>query len=224
MVTRGSASWVVEGGIIEIQTRASAERIRTLRADEGISNFNPPEEEKEILAGISTGLNGNVTVAIQDDALVGYVVVEKPDPRTRWGEAKLEALHELEVVEVSRNHRKQGLARKMLELIFSDPSMERLIVLATEYVWHWDLAGSGLGKAAYRQMMQGLFASVGFEETETDEPNIRAEPENLLMVRRGSHVSKEEWLAFERLLETSDDKKPVGPVVRGRHKEFRPEG
>lgn len=175
MVTRGSASWVVEGKIIEIQTRASAERIRTLRADEGIANFNPPEEEKEILAGISTGLNGNVTVAIQDGALVGYVVVEKPDPRTRWGEAKLEALHELEVVEVSRNHRKQGLARKMLELIFSDSSMERLIVLATEYLWHWDLAGSGLGKAAYRQMMRSLSPpSVSRKRRPTSEHLCRA--------------------------------------------------
>lgn len=224
VVTRGSASWVTEGGTIEIQTRASAGVIRALRADEGIENFNPPEEEKEVLAGIATGLNANVTVAIHDGTLVGYVVVEKPDPRIRWGQAKIEALHELEVVEVSQNHRKQGLARKMLDLIFSDPAMERLIVVATEYVWHWDLAGSKLSKVAYGRMMRGLFASVGFEEMETDEPNIRAEPENLLMVRRGSQVPQEVWLAFERLLETPGEARPVGPVARGRHKEFRPEG
>lgn len=224
MVTRSKASWVVEGGTVDITTRANAGEIRALRADEGISNFNPPEEEREILAGISAGLNANVTVAVQEGALVGYVVVEKPDPRTRWGQAEIKTLYELEVIEVSHDHRKQGLARKMLDLIFSDPEMENLIVVATEYVWHWDLAGSGLSKEAYRRMMRGLFASAGFEETETDEPNIRAEPENLLMARRGSRVPRKAWLAFEGLLEKHGEQRLVGPVARGRHKEFRPEG
>lgn len=224
VVTRSSASWVVEEGNIEIKTRASAGAIRALRADEGIANFNPPEEEKELLAGIATGMNANVTVAIHDGSLVGYAVVEKPDPRIRWGQSEIESLYELEVVEVSRNHRKQGLGRKMLELIFSDPSMERLIVVATEYVWHWDLVGSGLDKDAYRRMMRGLFSSVGFEVTQTDEPNISAEPENLLMVRRGSRVSRKVWLTFESLLETPEERRLVGPVARGRHKQFRREG
>jgi hypothetical protein len=43
-----------------------------------------------------------------------------------------------------------------------------------------------MGREAYRQMMLRLFGAYGFESYITDEPNIRYDRSNLLLVRVGS--------------------------------------
>ncbi len=221
VITQRSMSWTAWGDTNSIRTHANAEEICALRISEGIKNFHPPEQEGKILAEIASNLNANVTIAFHGEFLIGYAAIEKSDPRIRWGKSSIQSLYELEALEVSRSYRNRRLARNMLELAFSDPWVEDLIVLSTEYTWHWDLEDTALDNTSYRRMLRDLFVSVGFRELETDEPNILSEPENLFMVRRGSAVPLGDWLAFERHL-TSGAEEPqhTGSIVRGRHKEF----
>jgi acetoin utilization protein AcuA len=53
----------------------------------------------------------------------------------------------------------------------------------------------------YRQMMANLFEPFGFQEYQTNEPNICLRPENIFMARIGKRVPKEvqnqfKWLRF----------------------------
>jgi acetoin utilization protein AcuA len=51
----------------------------------------------------------------------------------------------------------------------------------------------------YRQMMMRLFEPFGFQEYNTNEPNICLKSENIFMARTGSNVSQETRQAFKWL-------------------------
>jgi acetoin utilization protein AcuA len=75
------------------------------------------------------------------------------------------------------------------------------VVVVTGYSWSWDLAGSGLDAAGYRRMMVRLFASRGFAEHATNEPNLCLKPENLFLARIGAELpaaarQRFKWLCY----------------------------
>ena len=72
-----------------------------------------------------------------------------------------------------------------MDRAFSTPDFDTAVVYAQGLTWCWDLPGSGLSMADYRQMMLRLFGASGFEPYVTDEPNIRYDRANLLLVRIG---------------------------------------
>ena len=69
--------------------------------------------------------------------------------------------------------------------------------------WHWDMEGLGLTMYQYREMMARLFATHGFTEYLTTEPNIRMSPANIFVARIGKHVDRDILNTFfERLLQS----------------------
>lgn len=154
------------------------------------------------------GGHGRLVVACAGKNVVGYAVITRPDPQERWGEPSAPELWELGFIEVARGWRQRGIGRKLLVGCFADGVLDNRIVLATAYVWHWDLKGTGLTKDAYRDVVLRCFGSVGFESVDTDEPNVSEDSANTLLVRIGPWVNpgvREEFLA---LLNPNQDKVP----------------
>jgi len=210
-------------GTIKVQMHAPAELIESLVPDPGIQVFYPPARMQCILARIARSINGAALVAYHmvDRLLVGYMAFHPPDTRIRWGRPRIPNLWELEVIEVSSSWRSLGIARHMLDTAFHTHFFDEKIVISTEYAWHWDLKGTGLTKDQYRLMLHTLFERVGFQELETDEPNITADPANIFMVRIGGATSAELVRQFTALLKT-DNPVRYTVTVQGAYKRFKP--
>jgi len=108
---------------------------------------------------------------------------------------------EVKAVEVSRRWRNGGLAKGILASLLSDPDIEAKIIYMVGYSWTWDLDGSDLTALEYRNMLIRLFTEFGFQEYQTNEPNICLKPENLFMGRIGNAISEKlqkdfKWLRF----------------------------
>jgi hypothetical protein len=56
--------------------------------------------------------------------------------------------------------------------------------------WHWDTEGLGLNSYRYRELIARLFASQGFVEYPTTEPNVKLEPANIFLARVGKRVDQ----------------------------------
>ncbi|MEJ2037819.1 MAG: hypothetical protein P8X55_02655, partial [Desulfosarcinaceae bacterium] len=67
------------------------------------------------------------------------------------------------------------------------------------YMWTWDLDGTGLTAQQYRNILIRIFSAHGFQQYQTNEPNLCLKPENLFMGRVGSQVSEETRKAFKWL-------------------------
>ncbi|MBA3012503.1 MAG: N-acetyltransferase [Proteobacteria bacterium] len=148
---------------------------------------------------------GHVALAILNNTtIVGFSVLDYPDEKERWASLGGQIAMELKAVEVLRELRNNSLARLLLTHLFSDTQLEEKIVYLAAYSWTWDLAYSGLCVQSYRNMLICLYASFGFIEYTTNEPNICLKPENIFMVRMGKNVcqkirEKFKWLRFDIL-------------------------
>ena len=187
-----------EGELI-IQGPLPSSVLSALNMDPGLRAFRPPARQKEALIGISELELGRIVAAHRDGTLFGYVTFHPPDSFERWAHGPKEII-ELGAIEVAPCVRRFGVARRLLEVAFADPAMEKFLVLATEYYWHWDLEGSGLHVWEYREVMRKIMAHVGMVVKDTDEEEISSHPANMLMVRYGKEVPREAVLEFETLL------------------------
>ena len=153
-------------------------------------HYNPIISSKESLVRIAGEPDANVTLATTAAGdIVGFGILQYPEPDERWLRVGNRVMMELSVVEVSRDWRGGGLARKILEYALAHPLKEEKILYMVGYSWTWDIEGSGLPIMAYRDMMISLFSGFGFSLRQTNEPNIMMRPENMFMVRIGAHVT-----------------------------------
>lgn len=154
-------------------------------------HYSPIISSKKSLIKIASEPDANVTLATTPAGdIVGFGILQYPDPDERWVRVGERVMMELSVVEVSRAWRSGGLAKKILEFALDHPLKEEKILYMVGYSWTWDIAGSGLPIMGYRDMMIGLFAQFGFSLRQTNEPNIMMRPENMFMVKIGAHVSE----------------------------------
>lgn len=158
------------------------------RLAEGFPRFAQTAQGSLVLARSMEGL------------ILGYALIAKPDPEERWANPSAPGIWELGIIEVARGWRRRGIGRKLLQACFADGAFDDGIVLATAYAWHWDLQGSGLSKATYRDVLLRFFGSEHFKPLETDEPNIQEDPANLLLARIGPRVDREDLTQFLVLL------------------------
>ena len=93
-------------------------------------------------------------------------------------------------IEVSSNWRGLGIAKNLLAFALDLDALEDIILFAMGLSWHWDMEGLGLSVYRYRELIAWLFASQGFTEYPTTEPNVRMEPANVLLVRIGKRVDQ----------------------------------
>lgn len=157
--------------------------------------------KKETLEQNAKQADSNVTLAVADRSIVGFGVLNAPDPEDRWHALAKGLMMEVKVIEVARNWRSLKIAHHILELLLAFPEIESKIVYMVGYSWTWDLDGSQKSAQAYRNMMIRLFEPFGFQELQTNEPNICLKPENLFMARIGKEVNEDlktqfKWLRF----------------------------
>lgn len=189
-------------GRIAIRPNCPKELFSQLRMDEGLGRFSHYSsiiQNMEVFDKIVDKKDGRVTLALaKPNIIVGYVVAWYPGPDERWS-ALGELMYELAAVETSRNYRGLSLAPKLLGITLEEDFYEDKIAYMCGFSWHWDLEGSGLTAAQYRQKMMKLYARFGFREVYTNEPNIALREENIMMIRVGSRVSPEDQRRFRYL-------------------------
>jgi acetoin utilization protein AcuA len=144
----------------------------------------------------------SVVLAIADSKrIVGFGVLAYPDPEERWARLAPNLMIEVNAIEVSRAWRSKKVARGIIQMMNVHPKIEDKVAYFVGYSWTWDLDGNRMTAQQYRQMMAHLFEPFGFEEYQTNEPNICLKSENIFMARIGENVSKElqnqfKWLRF----------------------------
>lgn len=214
MPMAGQAVTRIKKNPVEILVDPSAEVIQqsAIARGLGILYRYHPEARQRLAAGFLRfvqSVEGRLVIARSKKRLiVGYAVIEKPDPLERWGDPGAPELWELAFIEVARGRRQRGIGQKLLRACFADGGFDDRIVLATLYAWDWDLKGTRLSKAAYRNILSRFLRSEGFEPFETDEPNIQEDPANRLLVRIGPRVDPGVYARFVALLHTGQGKFP----------------
>lgn len=186
-------------GTIIIEGPVKPEYLQKLEFHEDLKAFRPPNQQKEALVDIAKLDEGRIIIARNGNTVVGYVTYLYPDPLERWSEDFIDNMIELGAIEVVPSYRGTGTGKKLLEVSFMDEEMENYLVITTEYYWHWDLKGTGLSVWDYRQMMERLMKTVGFEYYATDDPEITSHPANCLMAREGKNVTLDTLERFDRL-------------------------
>ncbi len=186
-------------GVLELVPCCDSGRINTLSMDPDLRIFRPPDRQHQALVKIAASEDGCVSIARSENQLVAYAAFHRPDSFERMGTDTTGGIYELGAVEVTPARRSGHLARRLLELTFETGLFEDRVVIATLYYWHYDLEGSGLSIYRYRNLLERLYASVGFSVFTTDDPEIRGYPENALMARIGASAPQEVVQSFHNL-------------------------
>lgn len=185
-------------GMVFLRNHCPASLVESLEIDDGMRAFaRLPEREHSLLVKIAGREDARLTLAYTPACkIVGQVTVA---PADAWWSG-LESVYET-AIEVSSNWRRQRIAHRLLESAAEQEELESMILLAMGFSWHWDTDGLGLNSVRYRELIARLFASQGFVEYLTSEPNIRMDPMNIFLARIGRNVKQQTINAFlNRLL------------------------
>lgn len=190
---------------MEFKDRCGSELLAALVPAPGIgafSRYSPQAADRQHAALVKVaGLAyGRVLVAHLGDQLVAYLTFHPPEDSSRWASLPQGRILELGGIEVARGFRGMGLARRLMDQAFAPPDFDEVIVYAQAFTWCWDLEGTGMSMAEYRQMMLRLFGVYGFEPYVTDEPNIRYDRASVLLARLGPQRSPALVKQFRALL------------------------
>lgn len=185
-------------GEVFVEGPVAASDLEKMYLNSKLTNFRPPDRQKEALITISKMPEGMIYLARHGPEVIGYVTFHYPDKYSRW--SKHPRVLELGGIEVSPDWRNCGIGVALLKEAFSNPVMEDYIVVTIEFCWHWDLKSTRLAMFDYQRMLAKLFGVVGLEKRATDDPDILEHPANVLMVRHGKNVAKEDIMLFESML------------------------
>ena len=197
--------WETPVGRILIRSFCSRDEIRMCSFDSqfGIHpHYKSLYTRKETLEKIAGMPDANVVLALIDyQHIIGFGVLVHPEPDERWAELGPGIMIEIKAIEVCRDWRSTGVARGIVQLLLNHPRIEDMIAYMVGYSWTWDLDGALKTAQEYRTMLIRLFGPFGFQEYQTNEPNICLKPENIFMARIGNAISKEvqtqfKWLRF----------------------------
>jgi acetoin utilization protein AcuA len=193
-------TFVTGAGKLTLQTQCSPSLVESLRADEGLRAFaRLPEREHQLLIDIARNPDSILTLAYTDAGeIVGQVTLA---PCEEWWQG-IPNMREIGL-EVSYRWRRMSIAQQLLAFAFELDALEEIILLGMGLSWHWDIMRSGVHPFRYRELIAQTLQPHGFFEYQTSEPNIVAEPANILLARIGSHVDSENVNQFfHRLLDT----------------------
>ena len=190
---------------VEVKDRCTPETLAELAPAPGIgafSRYSPQAADRQHAALITVAslAYGRVLVAHRGRHLVAYLTFHPPEGECRWASLPRGKILELGGIEVARGFRSMGLARRLMDQAFAPPEFDDVIVYAQALTWCWDLEGSGMSLADYRQMMLRLFGVYGFESYLTDEPNIRYDHTSFLLARMGPKTPPALVKEFQALL------------------------
>jgi acetoin utilization protein AcuA len=190
---------------VEFEDRCTPEVLAEMVPAPGIgafSRYSPQAADRQHAALITVaGLAyGRVLVAHRGRQLVAYLTFHPPEGECRWASLPRGKILELGGIEVARGFRGMGLARRLMDKAFAPPDFDDVIVYAQALTWCWDIEGSGMSMADYRQMMLRLFGTYGFKSYATDEPNIQYDQTSFLLGRMGPRTPPALVEAFQALL------------------------
>jgi acetoin utilization protein AcuA len=192
-------------GELRIRSFCTPDEIRQLSFDHQFgthAHYRSLYTKRESLERKAEQPDTSVVLAIVDSKrIVGFGVLAYPDPEERWAQLEPNLMMEVNAIEVSREWRSKKVARGIVQMMNVHPKIEDKVAYFVGYSWTWDLDGNRMTAQQYRQMMAHLFEPFGFEEYQTNEPNICLKSENIFMARIGENVSKElqnqfKWLRF----------------------------
>jgi acetoin utilization protein AcuA len=192
-------------GELRIRSFCTPHEIRQLSFDHQFgthAHYRSLYTKRESLERKAEQPDTSVVLAIADSKrIVGFGVLAYPDPEERWARLAPNLMMEVNAIEVSREWRSKKVARGIVQMMNVHPKIEDKVAYFVGYSWTWDLDGNRMTAQQYRQMMAHLFEPFGFEEYQTNEPNICLKSENIFMARIGENVSKElqnqfKWLRF----------------------------
>jgi len=187
-----------KAGPLFLQDHCPAGVIERLSAESGLHAFaHLPEREYQLLLALAKRPDTKLTLAYTPGReIVGQVTLV---PAAGWWQ-DLECTYEMSL-EVSSSWRRLGIARQLVARALQDVGVEELIILGFGLHWHWDTEGLGLNPFRYRALLARAAAVYGFSEYLTSEPNISADPANILLARIGRGVNQKHFNHFvERLL------------------------
>jgi len=192
-------------GELRIRSFCTPDEIRQLSFDHQFgthAHYRSLYTKRESLERKAEQPDTSVVLAIADSKrIVGFGVLAYPDPEERWARLAPNLMMEVNAIEVSREWRAKIVAPGIFQMMNVHPKIEDKVAYFVGYSWTWDLDGNRMTAQQYRQMMAHLFEPFGFEEYQTNEPNICLKSENIFMARIGENVSKElqnqfKWLRF----------------------------
>jgi acetoin utilization deacetylase AcuC-like enzyme/GNAT superfamily N-acetyltransferase len=169
--------------------------VERLQVESGMCAFTRvPEREHQLLLTIAKSPDCALTLAhTPAGEIVGEVSLA---PGEEWFKGLVD-VYEV-AIEVSSHWRGLGLARALLAFALEFETREDVILFAMGLSWHWDMQGLSISEFQYRDLIARLFASQGFVEYTTTEPDIRSDPANILLVRIGKRVDPSLASRFHR--------------------------
>ncbi|GAC1386252.1 MAG: hypothetical protein NVSMB33_15850 [Ktedonobacteraceae bacterium] len=182
-----SKTLVTKAGSILLRDFCPPSLVERLTADSGLRAFaRLPEREHQLLIGIAKSPDCALTLAhTSTGEIVGEVTLAPGDV---WWEG-IDNIYEV-AIEVSSNWRGLDIARNLLAFALEIDTLEDMILFAIGLSWHWDTEGLNISPYRYRQLIAHLFATQGFVEYPTTEPNVSMEPANILLARVGNRVDQ----------------------------------
>ena len=192
-------------GDIRIHSFCRPEQIRQYSFDDQFQNhqhYKSLYTHRQSLETHAECADANVVLAVAEPKnIIGFGALAYPEPDERWAELGPKIMMEIKAIEVCRTWRSVGIAPRIMKMILAHPQIEDKIIYLVGYSWTWDLAGTDMNVRQYRQKLVDLFQSHGFQEYETNEPNVCLKPENFLMCRIGKNISQMikdrfKWLRF----------------------------
>jgi len=187
-------------GLLLLRNYCSASLVEGLRADAGLRAFaRRSEREHNLLLSIARQPENMLTLAYTATGkIVGQATIAPVD---NWWQ-DIGNSYEI-AVEVSTGWREMGIAHQLISFALEFEALEEYLILGLGLSWHWDMEGLGISRFRYREMIAQLFATHGFAEYLTSEPNIRMDPANILLARPGSRLEHESMNRFfQRLLQS----------------------
>jgi acetoin utilization protein AcuA len=197
--------WKTSRGDLTLRALCTPEEIRTYRFDPQFGTFARYKSlytRRDSLEKNASLKGANVVAALEAKRdIIGFGVLAYPDPSERWAKLGPDKMMEIKALEVCRRWRRVNIAKGILKMLLSCPDIEEKIVYLVGYSWTWDLDGTQMSVQQYRNVLVRLYEQFGFEEYQTNEPNICLKPENFFMGRIGKNVPPEritrfKWLRF----------------------------
>ena len=172
-------------GSVQLRDWASAAQVRQLRPDPGLDSFTGDAERQHTLLERLADLPSCVLKLAHtpDGTLVGYLTLARSEHR--W--SRLERVWEVGL-EISRDWRRLGLARALLDFSCRAEHADDLILVATYPGWRGEQSGEPA--RAYQDTLRRLFEGSGFEE-------LHSNTSDRLFARVGGRVSEEARAAFQ---------------------------
>jgi acetoin utilization protein AcuA len=192
-------------GDVCIHSFCSPQQIRQYSFDGQFQNqrhYKSLYTRRQSLEDNAGGSDANVVLAVAEpENIIGFAVLAYPNPDERWTELGPKIMMEIKAIEVCRKWRSVGIAPRMMKMMLVYPHIEDKIIYLVGYSWTWDLSGTDMTARRYRETLIDLFRPHGFQEYETNEPNVCLKPENFLMCRIGKNISQMlkdrfKWLRF----------------------------